>query len=97
MIGTRNEETLDSINSRNFIRNFDLFDNYRRNISRNLLIFFLFQAMVKEIGVFLVISKVFKENFDSLYICYHLISLVSLLNAWRTPRNICDWAYRNLV
>jgi hypothetical protein len=73
MIETRNEETLYSTYSRNFIRNFDLFDNYRRNISRNLLIFFLFQAMVKEIGVFLAISKVFKENFDSPYICYHFV------------------------
>ncbi len=97
MIGTRNEETLDLINSRNFLRNFDLFNNYRRNISRNLMMFFLFQAMVKEIGVFLIISKVFKENFDSPYICYHLTSLVFLLNTWRTPTNMCDWAYRNLV
>jgi hypothetical protein len=101
MLGTRCEETLDSLNDRNFIRYFDVLEsiegNYRKNISRNLLILWTLDTLLPEFFVLLFFTLRYEETFHIPYLAYMAFYIRTDFYAFGSPAKFVDWAHLNLV
>jgi hypothetical protein len=101
MLGTRYEETLDSLNDRSFIRNFDVLEsvreNYRKNVSRNLLILWTLDTLLPELFVLLFFTLIYEKTFHIPYLAYMVFYIRTDFDAFGSPAKFVDWAHLNLV